>query len=301
MPANHGIYRKRNENPAPDYRRGPEDVGIFRNGIHQIFRALTTPEVTPAKADQLRAVQLESHYREIFKRFIFSVQHLNMLMQAMSAEYNREAIVRLMSLSLEAGCQADHILTYLSSIVDDIACAIIHSTGFASHNTANPIDSMGRLKGAATNAALAPVSTLLGELNNTGSWWELAFKPKVGGRQLLIHKQYFVTFQASATEGEPLEAHAFLMTPFAQSPLPHFFGLLRSILASLFDWLDRLEAALTAHLRAKSAWTPDSRCPSFTLPVGYSPGSTHFHPDYFVLPLCNGSDPLPWTTTVSSE
>jgi hypothetical protein len=300
MPINHGIYRKWIEHPPSEYRRGLEDIGIFRNGIHQIFRALATAAVTHVSADQKRALQLEFHYREISQRFVFSVQHLNMLMQAMAAEYNHDAMsLRHMSLALEAGCQADHILTYLNSIVDDIACAVIHSTRFAHPNPAKPIDSMGGLKGCAAHPALVPLATLLAELDNVGSWWELAFKPKVGGRQLLIHNQHFVTFQASAAEGQPFQVHAFLMTPFAQTSLPNFFAMLRGILAGLFDWLDRLEAALTAHLRARSAWVPDARCWSFPLPVGYPPGTTQFHPDYFVLPLCDGSDPLPWQTTVA--
>jgi hypothetical protein len=254
MPTNHGIYRKRIEGPPLDYQRGSEDVGIYRNGIHQIFRALTTEAVTPANADQKRVVRLEYHYRMLSQRFVFSVQYLNMLMQAMVAEYNREAMsMRHMSLTLEAGCHADHILTYLNSIIDDIACAIIHCTGYVSPKSAKPVDSMGGLKGFAANAVLAPVSTLLDELDNAGSWWELAFRPKIGGRQLLVHNQYFVTFQDSATEGQPFEAHAYLMTPFAQTPIPHFFELLRNIFINLFDWLDRLEAALTSYLQAKRA------------------------------------------------
>jgi hypothetical protein len=305
MPTNHGICRRRIEDPPSEYRRGPEDVGVFRNGIHQIFMALKTPAVTPNHSDQKKAVQLEFHYRETTRRLVFSLQHLNTLMQEMAAEYNRDATPSLnLALELEAGCQADHILTYLSSIVDDVACAIIQATGYVSPNPTKPVDSMGGLKTLTTNAtsppALGPVRSLVAELDNAGSWWELAFKPRVGGRQLLIHNHYYVTFQGAAAEGQPFEVEAFLMTPFAQAPLPHFFDLLRGIFAGLFEWLDRLEATLTAHLSAKSGWLPDARCPSFTLPVGYPPGTTHFHPGYFVLPLCNDSDPLPWTTTVSS-
>jgi hypothetical protein len=146
---------------------------------------------------------------------------------------------------------------------------------------------------------LSPVASLLAELDNkVGSWWNLAFKHKVGGRQLLIHNHHYVAFQGASTEGQPFEAQAFLMTPFAETPLPHFIDLLRGIFASLFDWLERLEVALTAYLRTRSAWVPEVRCPSITLPVGYPPGSTHFDPNYFVMPLCDGSDPLPWTTTI---
>jgi hypothetical protein len=247
-------------------------------------------------------VRLEFHYRETIRRLVFSIQHLNGLMQKMSAGFDKQLVIGQMSLMLEAGCQADHILTYLNSIVDDIACAIIRSTGFASLKPADPIDSISRLKKFAGNAALAPVSTLLGELDKAGSWWELAFKPKVGGRQLLIHNHHYVSFQGCKVEDRPYEAEAFVMTPLAQTPMARFFDLLRSIFADLFNWLDRLELALIAPLQARSsAWLPDARCPSFTLPVGYPPGTTKLIADYFVLPLCDGSDPLPWITTVQMD
>jgi hypothetical protein len=301
MPTNHGIYRKRIEDPAAGRNRGPDQVGVFRNGMSRIFEALSLEVVTPARANQEKAVQLMFHYKETSRRLVFSMQRLNTLAQAMAAEYNHQSPspTRQSLTMLEAGCYADHIFTYLNSIVDDIACAIIHSTGFSHPNPARPIDSMGGLKGVAADNFLSPFSALLAELDNAGSWWELAFKPKVGGRQLLIHNQHFVAFAGSGTEGQPIEVGAFLMSPFAQNPLRDFFGLLRGTFASLFDWLDRMEEALTNHLCAKSNWVPDAKCPSFALPVGYPSGTTHFHPDYFVMPLCVGSDPLPWKATVS--
>jgi hypothetical protein len=302
MPSNHGIYRQRIANPPPEYRHTAEDVGIFRQGIRQIFAALKSGAFTKTPPEQTKAVRLEFHFRQISERLVFSLQHLNALLQEMAAEFSSESLsTRMPAIGLQAGCQADHILTYLNTLIDDVACAIVLATGFPSPNPQKPIDSMGGLKGSATNAALAPVSSLLAELDNAGSWWELAFKPKVGGRQLLIHNQYFVTFQGTKSDGQPFEAQAFVMTPFAQTPCPHFLSLLRAIFAGLFDWLDRLEVAMTTYLRTKSStWSPQPGCPFFMLPVGYPPGTTTFHQDYFALPLCNGSDPLPWTTTVSS-
>jgi hypothetical protein len=298
MPTNHGIYRKRIENAPSGTKLGPEQVGIFRHGIWQIFNALKMAAITPSLDEQKKAVQLEFHYRETIQRLAFSLQHVSGLMQEMAAGFNNRASpMASKSVGLAAGCHADHILTYLNSIVDDIACAIVHATGFVS--SGREIDSMGLLKGTSAAPALAPVKALVDELGDVGSWWELAFAPRVGGRQLLIHNHYYVTFQGSATEGQPFEAHTFLMTPFARTALPHFFDMLRSIFAGLFNWLDRLEAALTALLRAKClTWAPNARCPSFTLPIGYPPGTTHFLAGYSVLPLCDGSDPLPWTTNV---
>lgn len=230
------------------------------------------------------------------------MQHLNTLMLELAEQCNRgEMSARQMSLGLDAGCHADHLLTYLNSIVDDIACAIIQATGFVSPNPAKPIDGMGVLKGRVADAALAPVAALLAELDNDGSWWELAFKPKVGCRQLLIHNQHCITFQGAADAGQPFEAQAILMLPFGQTQIPDFFGLLRRILANLFDWLDRLAVTLTALLSAKSTWVPAPQCWFQLLPVGYPPGTTHLHPTYFVLPLCDGSDPLHWSMEVVSQ
>jgi hypothetical protein len=297
MPIRHGIYRKLIYG-TPGCRLGEDEISVFRNGIWQIFSALKTSSQTQDEAE--RAVRLEFHFRETSQRFLYSVQHLNVLAQEMAAEFSRRRMsMRAMSLELQAGCHADHILTYLSSIVDDIACAIARTVGYS---TSEPI-SMGELKGNRfmSDQASKPVATLIRELDNAASWWELAFKRKVGGRQLLIHNHHFVSFQGCLTPGSPAEVDAYLTTPFSKTPLLHFFNLLHDILASLFDWLDRLEVALTAHLQATSAWVPNPKCPRIPLPVGYPPGTTVLNPNYFVLPLCDGSDPLPWTAIGASE
>jgi hypothetical protein len=124
-----------------------------------------------------------------------------------------------------------------------------------------------------------------------------------GVRQLLVHNQHLVGFQVYSAPAGPFEAQAVLLSPFAQNTFAcrDFFGLLRNIISGLFIWLDRLEAALTAHLRTKPAsWSPMPTCPFFFLPVGYPAGVTRYDTDYFPIPLCDGSDPLPWTVSVQS-
>ena len=49
-----------------------------------------------------------------------------------------------MQADLEAGCQADHVLTYLNTIVDDIAQIIIIATGVS--RPKQRMESMGDLK-----------------------------------------------------------------------------------------------------------------------------------------------------------
>jgi len=101
MPTNHGIYRHRVDHAPRGTRRGPEHLGIFRYGIRQIFTALRTITVTANAAE--RASQLEIHFGKISERFLYSLQHLNTLMQAIAAEFNRETVSqRGMSLHLEA-------------------------------------------------------------------------------------------------------------------------------------------------------------------------------------------------------
>jgi hypothetical protein len=213
-------------------------------------------------------------------------------MQSMAETYEEGPLSpNAMSLHFEAAFYADHILSYLGTWVDDIALAIVIATGLTLQR---PIDSMGLLKDQHRNAALQPVESLLRELDNAGSWWESAFKRHVGGRQRLVHNQSSVQFQGSKAPGEAFETSAFLMAPLAQSPAINFSQLLRDIFASLFDWLDRLEVALLAHLLTTKGWSPQTNCPHLTLPVGYPRGLTTFAADYFIFPVCLGSDPLPW-------
>ncbi len=202
MPTSHGIYRKRIADTNGRRHVGPEEVGVFRNGIRQVFEAITKTHVAGNPAKAMEAVRLEFHYRQITERFIFGLQQVNTLMQRMAALFNSGGIsLEFHSIHLAAGCYADHILTYLNSMVDDIALAITHATGYSGSRSALPIDSMGKLKNLITQGksgpppALAPVGSLVTELVNAGSWWDLAFGHGKGIRQLIIHNHAFVQFQ----------------------------------------------------------------------------------------------------------
>jgi hypothetical protein len=187
-----------------------------------------------------------------------------------------------------------------SQLVDDVAVATILATGFPSPNPSKPIDSMGGLKGHHAHASLATVAGLLRELDDKAKpcpWWDLAFQTRKGGRQLLIHNQYLIEFGGAGPRSGTFDAQATLISPMDKIPLPtsDIFSLLRDIMTSLCDWLDRLEVALKKHLTPKYAaykWPPHS---FIALPVGYPPGPTTLAADYFPLPMCDGSDPLRWT------
>lgn len=301
MPLNHGIYRKLPTTACPGQKLSPAEAMVFRCGILQIFEGLRTGPFLTSSDEQQRASQLEYHIRTLFQRFIFSLQNINRLMHELVACYGDDGSPpRTMAIQFEAECQADHVLTYLNTMVDDVAQVIILATGATHPN--RRIESMGDLKHPTVVhlSALTPVKTLLLELDQAVSWWDLAFKPKKGARQLLIHNQHLVQFQGASLPGEPFKAQAFLISPFSRSPFHDFFSLLRDILSGLFGWLDRLEIALTGHLCTRSSgWSPKPTCPVFFLPIGFPLGDTRFDADYFALPLCDGSDPLPWTVSVS--
>jgi hypothetical protein len=93
-----------------------------------------------------------------------------------------------------------------------------------------------------------------------------------------------------------MEAKANLISAYQKHAIDgDFFKLLRDILTSLCDWLDRLEDALVKHLQTLiSAWKPMSQCPSILLGLGFPMSGVNYHPLYFPIPLCDGADPLPW-------
>lgn len=128
--------------------------------------------------------------------------------------------------------------------------------------------------------------------------------PCVGGRQLIVHNQHLVSFQLSGTPSGAFDIRSYVMSPFASHAPANgdFMGLLRQVLSGLSNWLDRLESALVSHLQTRPAgWLPDSRCPRILLPIGYPPGTTRYDDRYFPLPVCEGSDELPWSVTVGCD
>jgi hypothetical protein len=296
MPVNHGLYQRISKDKKKGDILTTDDVPVFRYGILGLFEALRSGPFLGNPADKMKAAQLQQHFTEVCRRFVFSLQSLNGLMQQMADAYSQEPpSPQLMELDFEAGCHADHVFSYLGTLVDDIAILIVRATGATGKKD---IDSMGVLKhpNVRKQPALAPVQPPLVALDNPGSWWELAFKTLQGVRQLLIHNQHLVTFHASCPPGGPFEAKAALMTPSAHNPIAgDFFEILRETLLKLFDWLDGLERALVLHLQSKvAAWSPPLKCPFFLLSVGFPQSGVYYHPNYFPIPLCNGSDPLPW-------
>lgn len=299
MSTNHGIHRKL---PVTSGQRlTAAEWPVCRYGIRRIFAALSMGQFTPNHEEQRRAANLEHHFSKVFSRFIFSMQDLNRLMHELADSHsNGPQSMTDMGICYQSECLADHVMSYINTILDDVAMMTAQATGFVGNP---PVDSMGKLRGndIRDDPALAPVKTLLDVLDNAGSWWELGFKKRQGARQLLVHNQHLVEFQTSMAPGMPYKSQAFLIAPYwgNTGPAIDFFGLLRDILSALFDWLDRLELALTNHLRTKSTnWSPMLTCPSILLPVGYPPGVTRYHADYFPIPLCDGSDALPWTVSV---
>ena len=306
MPTNHGIYSK-----APSVRGArlsADEVMKFRYGIWRIFDALRGDTFLVNADERRKAAQLEHHFRTVSQRFVFTLQELNGLMQALIGGYvpGEAPPIGVMAIHFKAECLADHVLTYLNTIVDDVAIVISLATGFTPAKAADAIDSMGKLRRSEFRGEpeLATVRSLLNDTDAAGSWWDLGFARGKGARQLLVHNHHLVGFQILSVPGMPVQASSHVMSPFAQPTFAilDFFGALRSILAGLFEWLDRLEAVLVPALQVKaSGWSPSRGTPGFLLPVGYPSGTTTYEREYFPIPTCDGSDELPWSVTVQAS
>lgn len=306
MPTNHGIYRKLP--PTPGQRLTVAEAMVFRYGISRVFEALKAGPFFTNPDDLRRAAQLEHHFRTLCQRFVFTLQQLNGLMQELVHCHSpgQPPPHASMAIHCKAECLADHVLTYLNTMVDDVAIVVVLATGFIPSKPSKVIDSMGKLRRQESRdeLAFAPVRPLLAETDTAGSWWDLGFTTGTGARQMMVHNQHLVDFQLSSAPGGPMEVRSVVMSPFAQNTFAcrDFFGLLRDILSGLFGWLDRLEAALLSHLQTKGGgWSFPATCPFFFLPVGHPEGTTRYDRHYFPIPVCDGSDELPWSVSVPPD
>ena len=305
MPKNHGIYCKTPAAPVPGSRVSPGDAMRFRYGINGIFEALRIGNFLPSPDERRKAAQLEAHFRTLCQRFVYGLQELNGLMQALLDCYGDDLRPSndVMRIHFHAECLADHTLTYLNTLVDDVATMIALATAYVPANPRNVIDSMGKLRSSDLRGdpVFGPIKHLLDETDTPSSWWDLGFAKGSGARQLMIHNHHLVGFQLSRVPGQPAQVTSHVMSHFAVRTfaISDYFGVLRDILSGLFGWLDRLEIALVSVLQAKDpGWSPPSLIWSFLLPVGYPPGTTIYQREYFPIPTCDGSDDLPWTITI---
>src|SRR6267143_621866 len=112
MPKRHGIYQNIPAGLPKGTRLTAEQVPVFRYGIWQVFEALRTGPFL-LMSDRGKAANLQQHFGEVCHRFVYSLQHLNGLMQRMADNFAREPLAPdSQQIDLEAGCQADHVLTF---------------------------------------------------------------------------------------------------------------------------------------------------------------------------------------------
>lgn len=305
MANHHGIFM------SPHNAGDSSDMRLpriqFRYGILRVFEGLRNGPFLSTTVERRRAAELEHHFRNVCQRLVFTLQRLDGLMQQLTSMHipGESPAIETMRVHFEAETVADHLMTYLNMLLDDVAVMITQATRYLPSKAGRAVDSMGKLRRSElrAEAALQPVRHLLDETDVAGSWWDLGFATGNGARQLVIHNQHLVEFQLSCPPGGPMEARAVILSPFAEEPFPcaDYFKLLRTVLTGLFTWLDRAENDLVAYLKAvDSTWKPMTFCPCFSLPVGLSSGTTRYSSEYFPIPTCEGSEQLPWTVEVKA-
>ncbi len=300
MPKNHGIvWLERDpystEPSTPAYRVAPR----FRFGVSRLFNFSSNTHLSMSEAQRDYATRLEYHARTIASRLLFSLQRLSTLMPILCSHVDKPLPDQYINAQFEAECYADHVLTYLNMVLDDVASAVALHAG-CGFDSSTKIESMGDLKTKCTHlpAAQVSITQTLGKLDDQDSWWNLAFKPRQGGRQLIIHNHGTLHFQASRNADESdwkIRAHLHRIN--SGVPALDFFSLLAKVFANLCEWLDELEQQFLVSFPGwdDSAWYPPGLCPAFRLPVGLSREPVCLLPDYFVLPYCDDNiEPLPW-------
>jgi hypothetical protein len=288
---------------------GPHSTGVrrahFRYGIRNAFNALRAGPFLASAEQRQRAAVLEYHFSDVCQRLVFSLQRLDSLMQELTSMYvpGQASGFEVMRVHFEADTVADHLMSYLNMMVDDVAIMTTQATGYIPSSPKWAVDSFGKLRRdeLRAEAAFQPIKALLDATDASGSWWDLGFATRTGARQLVIHNQHLVDFQLSSAPGGTVEARAVIRSPYADNPFPcrDFFALLRSLFDNLFVWLDELEAVLIDHLKAQApTWQPQATCPGLLLPVGYPIGETIYSREYFPISPCDDSEDLPWTIEV---
>lgn len=294
MPHRHGLY-----SALPSTGTIPrEGFPSMRFGMLSFVRKLSSSLIEPE--DVPRALDIERHLEQAVKRFLYSMQQFDETMQQIVVEHKHDSMGFGRWAHLFKGeCLADSLLNYLGIVVDDVAIVISLTLQFRS----NRDDSMGGIKHAwLQNQAneLAPVGGLLTELEQPGSWWSDLFKTKAGMRQLVVHNQHLVNFHLSTLPGQEPLVKGFLQGPRGVTDgvlSQDFLAVLKEALLGLFDWLDKIEQTLRLHI-GESASVVGENASEFAFPIGVPMGTTMLHPCYFLLPMCDGSDPLPWSFDV---
>ena len=277
----------------------------FRYGILRVFEGLRTGSFLASGDDRRRAAELEQHFRSTCQRLVFSFQRLDALMQRLTVLYAHDEppSLEVMSVHFEAETVADHLMSYLNMVVDDVAVMLTQAMAYVASKPERAVDSFGKLRRSKlrSEAAFQPIKRLLDATDAAGSWWGLGFATGSGARQLVIHNQHLVGFQLTSAPGGPMEATALISSPHAKEPFPckDYFGLLRCVLGELFAWLDEAERVVVLHMKAVDrSWHPMLFCPGFGLPIGYPLGTTYYSREYFPVPVCDGSEALPWSVEV---
>lgn len=301
MAIRHGLARKLSEE---NRLLKADEVPSFRTGIRHIASAMAFKGFAENEGDAERCRQIDRHLGDVCSRFIYSLLELNRQMQFVAKQYRVDGTsVSSFSNLFRAGCFADSAMSYLGRMVDDAAIISAIATGVMRDV---PIDNIGLLRNPKTqdHPLLIPLRPLFAELDRDDSWWSLGFRRGSGTRQLLMHNHHQIEFQIVSEPNHEPTIRAYICSPYSEpdgSTFIDFFDVTRRILSDLFCWFDRLETSLTLILESKCG-RPLEEKPSFILlPVGYEFGEHTLTPDYLPVPLCDGSDPLPWTMHISAN
>ncbi|MFL5245111.1 MAG: hypothetical protein ACJ8FY_23660 [Gemmataceae bacterium] len=303
MPLRHGLYRTDDK-----VQKKMSNVPHCLFGLKTVFEAVAFRP--PFKSRNLstsylgspeeRSTGIARHFSIVLDRLLHSLDIIQRTIAKRQDNFDHEGTDWTPWIQTEIA--ADSVLTYLGILVDDIGKLVpLVFDNERLNNKGEPIlDSFSKLKDEVINQSFfTPLLTLFQELDRAQSWWKLGIERRQGIRQRLVHYSDLVNFQVEKADQEKnWRVKGYLVEASNGVAKVDFLEALRRVLHGLFDWLDRLEQALTNQLISRSqaenvAWSPSKECPLVWLPIE-KPFKEKKIPDsnFLYLPVCSGSAPI---------
>ena len=208
MTKRYGIYRINNDKEF--------SALFFRLGITDIFSVMSQYDFISDQQVKKQAQFLYHHFSHVKNRLAHSLDLLQRSVLSIEEEFNKvdeNFLIGINNIIMNAEVAALSVIAHLNIFVDDVA-RIVHliltSTTF--DNLQFPFTDVKRKAG--TDAQYRTFKTIFDELDQAGSWWQMAFKYGVGMRQRLIHYPDIIQFEGEKIRPEePYRAYCAIFDP----------------------------------------------------------------------------------------
>jgi hypothetical protein len=303
MPLHHGLDVKMIPGPEKRFERSPACV----LGIGRIAWMICHPTFHGGQSEKQRHSQnLLMHFQQVTHRLLHSLHSFQYHLIEMGSALNEPGPDRFAGATkrheLHAGVAADSIFSYFSIFTDDIADIILFAYGDYDRDK---LDSFARAKNfiAPTSRIGSPkyagIRSIFLELDDEGSWYDLALKRKVGVRQRITHYEDVINFGGTRNDdGEPWRPTAYIGGPGGiENPTApsDIIQIITIAFGLLFDWLDRIYEQIHVDLKSRitevnATWDSLNDGSHFYAGSFMPNNPSQIPENYLFLPILQGSE-----------